>query len=192
MATSSEATSQRQDRACVDPVDCSPFAYCDGVVHQCTPKKPDGQVAFDPAQCLSGFVADGVCCDTACDTACDACSMQTGAAKDGVCAPLTNVQCDDGDACTKVDICQSGVCVGGAAVDCPGDTGCKGGLACDTKTGQCSIPTPPKNTGDPCDDGLSCTSNEVCDIVGNCQGTSVACTPAECQSGGTCVEGQGC
>jgi len=178
--------------ACVDSSECSPFAFCDGVVHQCAPKKPDGQVAFDPAQCLSGFLADGVCCDTACDTACDACSVQTGATKEGVCTPLTNVQCNDGDACTTVDICQNGVCVGGAAVSCPGDTGCKGGLACDSKTGQCTIPTPPKKVGDPCDDGLMCTSSEACDIVGNCQGKSLACTPGECQSAGMCVEGQGC
>lgn len=178
--------------ACVDPADCSVFAFCDGVVHTCVPKKPDGQVAFDPAQCLSGFQADGVCCDSACDTACDACSKVLGATADGVCTPLSNVQCDDGDGCTKVDVCQNGTCVGGAAVVCPGDTGCMGGFACDTKAGTCTIPTPPKNTGDPCDDGKSCTIGEVCKIDGTCAGNDVACTPGECQSGGACAEGQGC
>ncbi len=179
-------------KACIDSTECSAFAFCDGIAHTCAPKKKDGIVAFDPVQCLSGFLADGVCCDTACNSACDTCAKALGGSADGVCTPLNNVQCSDGDACTMVDVCQNGVCVGGSKVVCPGDTGCTGGVACDTKTGQCTVPTPPKNVGDPCDDGSSCTSGEVCKVGGTCAGNPVACTPGECQSAGACVEGQGC
>ncbi|MFO0589915.1 MAG: kelch repeat-containing protein [Polyangiaceae bacterium] len=179
-------------KACVDSTECSTFAYCDGVVKTCQPKKPDGSTAFAAEQCLSGFAADGVCCDTACAGQCDVCSAALGAPKDGVCSPLSNVQCNDGDACTKVDVCNNGKCIGGQPVVCPGDTGCAGGLACDSKTGQCSVATPPKNAGDPCDDGKSCTSGEVCTVAGACMGATVACTPGQCQESGACVEGKGC
>ena len=179
-------------KGCKSSIECSAFAYCDGVVNTCQPKKPDGSTAFAAEQCLSGFAADGVCCDTACAGQCDVCSAALGAPKDGVCSPLSNVQCNDGDACTKVDVCNNGVCIGGQPVVCPGDTGCAGGLACDTKTGQCSVATPPKNAGDPCDDGKSCTSGEVCTIDGACMGAAVACSPGQCQESGACVEGKGC
>jgi len=177
---------------CVDTADCSPFAFCDGVVHTCAPKKDDGAVAFDPEQCVSGIIADGVCCNEVCNSPCHSCSAQTGAAVSGTCSPISGFQCNDGNACTQIDTCQAGQCVGGVPVACPGDTGCQGGLACDTKVGTCSLPTAPKKPGDPCDDGVTCTTADVCDAGGECAGSAVMCTPGECQSGGTCDEGAGC
>ncbi|MEZ4294174.1 MAG: kelch repeat-containing protein [Polyangiaceae bacterium] len=177
---------------CKSAVDCSTDAYCNAV-GACLPKLELGATASDPAQCFSGFVADGVCCDTACDGACDACSAATGGVVDGQCAPLSGVLCDDGTACTKQDVCQNGVCVGMQPVSCPGDTGCTGGFACDPKTGLCELPTPPKNPGEACEDGLTCTEGETCNNAGVCSGGSaVVCEAAECKMAGACIEGTGC
>ena len=176
---------------CVDSGDCSQLSFC-GNGQTCFPKNPDGEVAFDPEQCLSGIVADGVCCDAPCDGACEACSVATGAPADGTCTPLSNVGCTDGTACTVNDVCMAGVCVPGVEVVCPATIGCAGGLECNPQSGACDVPVPPKNVGDPCNDGLSCTENEVCTSAGECAGGQIPCTPGECQIGGTCTEAAGC
>lgn len=176
---------------CKVQTDCAATAYCDPV-GSCKPKLGDGATAADPVQCLSGFAIDGVCCNEACDQECQTCAKDLGAVANGVCSPTSGVQCNDGSACTKLDVCQAGVCVGMQPVNCPGDTGCTGGLACDPATGQCTVPLAPKNPGDPCEDGDVCTTGETCDAASVCSGSLIECTPNECQSGGECVEGIGC
>lgn len=179
-------------KGCKGPPDCAPSAFCDGVSGACKPKLPDGAAATDPGQCISGLAADGLCCDQACDQECQTCAMALGAAADGVCTPVSNQPCDDGTACTQVDTCQAGQCVGMQPVNCPGDTGCTGGLACDPQTGACSVPTPPKDPGDACEDGDVCTAGETCSGASECLGSAVACPPGECQSSGQCVPEVGC
>jgi MYXO-CTERM domain-containing protein len=176
---------------CADSGDCSELSFCENA-KVCVPKKEDGTKSTNPAECLSGHVADAVCCDTPCDGPCEACSVSTGGAAEGVCTPLSNVGCSDGTACTVNDVCDNGVCVPGTEVLCPGAKGCAGGVACDPTTGQCTLPIPPKKEGDSCDDGLACSAGDVCDAAGDCIGSPVPCTPGECQSSGTCVEGSGC
>ncbi len=176
---------------CKVQTDCAPTAYCDAI-GTCNPKLGDGSQAANPVQCLSGFAVDGVCCNEACDQECHTCAKDLGAVTDGVCSPLSDVQCDDGTACTKVDVCQAGACVGMQLVNCPADTGCSGGLGCNPDTGQCTVQLAPKSPGDPCDDGDVCTTGETCDAASVCAGSAVDCVPNECQSGGQCVEGVGC
>ncbi|HRI67219.1 MAG TPA: kelch repeat-containing protein, partial [Polyangium sp.] len=70
-----------------------------------------GQACSNNAQCSSGYCVDGVCCDSACNAgACDACSVATGALINGTCRLLSGVACNDGNACTQTDSCQTGVC----------------------------------------------------------------------------------
>ena len=79
-----------------------------------------GAACLSAADCQSGFCVDGVCCNSACNAGpCDACSVAAGASTNGTCALLTGPACNDGNACSEVDTCQAGVCVGKNAVVCP-------------------------------------------------------------------------
>ncbi len=93
--------------------------------------------------------------------------------------------CDDGDACTRIDHCRSGACVGAAPVDCgPGDV-CNEPGVCDRVTGQCFHP--PKPDGTRCDDGNACTRSDIC-LSGSCTGTNqVFCGATDqCHGQGVC------
>ena len=70
--------------------------------------------------------------------------------------PLSEGACDDGDACTTLDTCADGTCVGGGAPACDDGNPCTDD-ACDTAQG-C---THAANTA-PCDDGDPCTKDDAC------------------------------
>ena len=122
--------------SCSDHPQCAVDAYCEfGVSGTCVPKKPDGTTATDPVECLSGFVADGVCCNESCDLGvCDACTVALGASTDGTCTSQM-ADCDDGNECTSEGCdpntgcfsasvidgtpCTMGICVAGTCVPDP-------------------------------------------------------------------------
>jgi len=81
--------------------------------------------------------------------------------------------CDDADVCTGVESCQAGLCQPGTALSCSDGSPCTDD-ACNP-TGGCEFPA---NT-DPCDDGIACTSGDVCS-AGTCAGTP------DCPSGHQC------
>jgi hypothetical protein len=96
--------------------------------------------------------------------------------------------CDDGQPCTEDDACQGGLCLS-APVDCAAfDDPCNQG-ACDASTGLCT--KSPLAAGEPCDDGLACTSDDVCDD-GVCAGAMLDCSglDSSCQVG-FCSEASG-
>ncbi|APR78282.1 Kelch repeat:Kelch precursor [Minicystis rosea] len=171
------------ENACKVDEDCkSATSYCTG--NTCQPKKPAGQPAKGSNECLSGFVADSVCCSTACQSGpCDACSVAAGAIKDGECASLNGAACDDGDACTQVDVCVGAMCTGTMPVSCPAPDQCHEAGACDSTSGACT--DVPKPSGAACDDGNPCTV-DACQ-KGACLGVSVLDnTPCP---GGVCIAG---
>ncbi len=114
------------------------------------------------------------------------------------------LQCNDGDPCTKGDICLDGACTGSldlcndgkactndtcdktkGCVHTPDDATCKGSdpcvsLACDLAVGCTATGV---NADAACEDGDSCTKGEVCDKAGKCVGKTNACT---CASDGDC------
>lgn len=69
----------------------------------------------------------------------------------GTSACEEGMECDDGDPCTTIDVCQGGVCVGGNRIQCcdPQGTSSDGGI-------------PWKEEGAPCDDGNACTAESTC------------------------------
>jgi hypothetical protein len=77
-----------------------------------------------------------------------------------------NTSCSDGDACTRADSCQSGVCAGSDPVICTASDQCHVAGTCDGALGLCSNPSAPDGTG--CDDGDSCSAADRC-TAGSCQ-----------------------
>ncbi len=128
-----------------------------------TASLPNGAPCASSLDCISFLCVDSVCCNAPCAGVCMACSVAAGAAQDGLCSAVTNVPCDDGDACTSADSCNAGVCAG-VAMTCPDNPQeCIGRAACDPMTGTC--------VSDPLADGVACSA-------GTC-------------FGGVCVDGGG-
>jgi len=105
-------------------------------------------------------VVDGDCDDL------DPCTLDV--CRGNLCeyAPADLAPCDDGDACTDNDLCQSGACEG-EPVDCSAqDDECNVGQ-CNAADGTCESVV--ANEGGPCDDGVGCTTVDVC-AAGACAG----------------------
>jgi hypothetical protein len=95
--------------------------------------------------------------------------------------------CDDGNVCTTDDTCSAGACVGGPPLDCDDDNVCTDD-SCDPPTTGC---VHVDNTA-LCDDGLTCTDEDVC-AGGECHGVPKVCTNNNvCDGVETCVEPDGC
>ncbi|MCB9738488.1 MAG: lamin tail domain-containing protein [Deltaproteobacteria bacterium] len=101
-----------------------------------------------------------------------------------------NKPCDDGDACTKDDVCTSGTCVGGGLTDCDDADNCtvdtcdeKSGCAHKAKDGCKAC----KAVGD-CDDGNACTT-DACDLAAGCTSTA---NDAACSDGDACTDKDVC
>lgn len=140
-------------------------------------------------QCLSGFCADGVCCNSACGAPCNACTaVKKGGGQDGECGPVADSTDPDSD------------CEQQQFSTCGNDGECDGAGACRKyKSGlQCTEPScvlgnlTPAGT---CNGAGSCVSSQIapcfpflCDAVGKACSTS--CSKAsECAAGAVCVAG---
>src|SRR5207244_4960594 len=77
--------------------------------------------------------------------------------------------CDDGDACTQTDTCESGVCTGSNPVVCLPSDQCHDAGTCDPATGACSDPA--KDDGAACNDANPCTQTDTCES-GLCTGSN--------------------
>jgi hypothetical protein len=84
--------------------------------------------------------------------------------------------CNDGNACTTVDTCSGGACVGGPPPDCDDDNICT-----DDGCSPASGCTNPPNT-DPCDDGNACTVGDTCS-AGACESGG----PLDCDDDNVCT-----
>ncbi len=64
--------------------------------------------------CLEGACVANPCAGVVCDDSPDLCHAATGTCSQGVCsyAALTGASCNDGNACTTVDVCTAGICAG--------------------------------------------------------------------------------
>jgi len=87
----------------------------------------------------------------------DTCNPDTGCVNEN-----NTAACDDGDACTVLDLCSGGECRPGAAVDCDDGNPCTDD-SCDPAAGCRNL----DNT-DPCDDQDACTQNDAC-LDGACK-----------------------
>lgn len=149
-------------------------------------RSSNGTLCLFDADCMSAFCTDGVCCESACEhDGCHACSFAAGSAVDGVCTTFAeDTLCTDNDACTAIDTCQAGQCVGAPTTACPGPADdCHLAELCNGITGECDEVRKP--------DGTVC--DQSCAIAAVCQ--AGACTTVvpdecptldECHNPGTC------
>ena len=103
----------------------------------------------------------------------------------GVCsnpARANGTSCTDGNACTKTDTCQGGVCTGANPVVCTAVNSCHTAGTCNPSTGGCT--NPEKANGTACNDGNACTLTDTCQ-GGFCFGDNPKVCPAanQCQYG---------
>ena len=84
-----------------------------------------------------------------------------------------NTSCDDGDACTTTDTCQTGTCQGANPVVCDAADQCHEPGVCNSENGQCDYAN--KANGTACDDGNSSTGNDACSD-GVCLGSGCTCS----------------
>jgi lysophospholipase L1-like esterase len=161
-----EAQPTNEGLSCDDDLFCTTAELCTAGV--CGGGSATDCSAFDD-QCNLGV----------CNEATDACEAQP--ANEGL-------GCDDGLFCTTAELCTAGACGGGTATDCSAfDDQCTVGV-CNEGTDACE--PQPANEGLACDDGLFCTTSEVC-IVGACDGGSATdCSSFDDQCNqGVCNEG---
>ncbi len=141
----------------------------------------------DKCHVALGTCAGGTCasasisCDDGDPCTADSCDPLAGC----VHAPAANgTACNDHDACTQADTCQSGVCTGANPIACAASDQCHAAGICDPSTGVCSNPT--QADGTTCTDGNACTQTDICQ-AGTCTGTPVVCTASgPCHDVGTC------
>jgi hypothetical protein len=182
-----------------NPVVCSASDQC----HTAGTCDPASGVCSNPAKGNGTACSDGNACTTT-DT-CQAgtcagsnavvCSASDPCHSVGTCDPANGtcsnpakgngVACNDGNACTQTDTCQTGTCTGAGSVACSASDQCHTAGTCDPTSGACSHPA--KNNGTVCSDGDACTQADTCQ-GGSCSGASpVVCVAQDqCHSVGTC------
>ncbi|HSZ82547.1 MAG TPA: hypothetical protein VLA14_09700 [Polyangia bacterium] len=181
------------DQNCVSPNTCNS--------NSCG-QKMRGASCSDPTTCLSGFCAQGVCCDTACAGSCTSCALSgalgtcTNVPSDaqdpaGLCADEgaascgTNGKCEAG-ACERYapgTSCEDSTCPGGTTMFTPGST-------CD---GQGACVTPASSSCFPFQCGVT-VCNASCTTDAECAAPAV-CTNGSCglkDVGKTCADGTEC
>ncbi len=149
-----------------------------------------GDLCVVGATCSNGLCIGGVPNECFFEPVPNECHVSQCNPTTGMCEPVpgnNGVGCvDPADLCTTGKTCLSGVCGGGAPVNCSHLTsGCNLGV-CDAGTGQCT--TMAVMNGQACDDLDACTlgetcSNQVCgggSAVTTCSQTGDGCCPSNC------------
>ena len=156
---------------CDDGVDCTddpcdPKTGC-GHVNDDTNSCSDSEPCTTGDKCKSGKCIGGGA--TNCDDK-ELCTLDKCEPGKGCVHSNNGAQpCDDGNKCTKVDVCAGGVCTSSGGLNCNDGNLCTID-ACDPKVG-CTF-TP--HTG-PCDDDNACTEGDKCANLSCVAGTLAAC-----------------
>jgi hypothetical protein len=188
-----------QDRSCVSSDPCLKNGVCNNDTGGVCRHEPvaNGTTCNDGNACTQTDTCQTGVCTGANPIACAApdqckeqgvCNTATGACS--YASKPNSTPCNDGNACTQTDTCQTGVCTGASPVACAAPDQCKEQGVCNTATGACSYASKPNST--PCNDGNACTQTDTCQ-TGVCTGASpVACAaPDACQEQGICNPGTG-
>ncbi len=180
---------------CTQTDPCQPGA-CDPATGTCTlGGKQEGDVCDDNNRCTQGETCHLGACTPATRTVCtalDPChEVGTCNTSTGICSnpPKSDTSyCDDGDLCTRMDMCRSGVCTGLDPVACPVPDSCHEPGVCNPASGVCS--NPPKPDGSECNDNVLCTREDQC-TAGVCAGQAYSCNDGLTCTTDAC-DGVGC
>lgn len=172
---------------------CDPAQVCD--VGVCS----EQQGCATYAACLATCGDDAACRDW-CGRVPVVCAPATKCHEEGSCNLETGAceypvmddgePCDDGNACTRLDECQAGACVGSDPVLCPEAETCWYAGTCSPRTGECTVKAALRGTE--CDDEDPCTRNDVCNGKGTCAGTAYDCPSQPCRTAIGCDGAGGC
>ena len=181
-------------RCRLDPksvVDCSVGGACAAVACEpatgkcLTKTQPDGAACEVPgSKCTLASCKEGVCAAVGkitCDDK-NPCTVDVCDEQAGCVHDTQQVDgkpCDDGDPCTEKSACKTGKCHGGAAKLCDDGNACTHDV-CDASAG-CSSLTAVLD-GKPCDDLDKCTKGETCK-TDSCAGGQ----PVSCDDGNPCT-----
>lgn len=194
------------DDSCDHNAACDAFGNCRGEPITCPPPSEcvDSYVCVGNSTCEPVYTTVGtpcreydLCTEHLCDgagscvatqtlvtcTAIDPCvAYSTCIPQTGECSETfkpDGASCDDGNACTQLDSCVWGECVGRDPVVCASISQCHSPGTCDPMTGTCSTPNAPLYT--PCIHDSICTSYGYC-AFGTCvEGDPVACPASDNQ-----------
>lgn len=191
--------------ACADTCtldsDCTTDAYCQETM--CVPQKALAGYCEGDNECLSGFCADGTCCETACAGTCQVCNR---VGLEGVCSfiPLATdpedecglcQTCDGAGACTNVSQGLDPLDDCSTQAPCGFDGNCDG-------TGSCRLWSDQTVCVQPTCQGFTLTLASNCDGEGLCNTPATQdCTPylcgatqcrTSCTSSADCVPGAFC
>ena len=180
-------------KTCTASDQCHDVGTCDPMTGACSnPTKSAGSPCSDDDACtLSDTCLAGTCTPGTPKT----CAASDQCHNAGTCDPMTGScsnpakpngdPCNDGNACTASDTCQTGTCTAGTATTCTASDQCHNAGTCDPQTGNCSNPA--KNDGSPCSDGNGCTLTDTCQSGTCTAGAPVTCTALNgCRDAGTC------
>jgi len=166
------APSGTTEPGCMDSMACDGAGLCKGQL---------GAACAQGAQCLSGFCADGVCCNSDCAGTCEACNIVITS---GTCTMVADGMDPDSECATQAaSTCgTSGTCNGaGACALHPAGTSCS--------TSSCSAGV--QTNADTCDGIGTCTDNGttncspyVCGLL-TCKMSCVV--DVDCAAGFTCT-----
>jgi uncharacterized repeat protein (TIGR01451 family)/MYXO-CTERM domain-containing protein len=177
---------------CNDGVDCTSDVCSSGTCVNA--KLAPGSSCNDQNSSTKNDVCDagGSCAGTVytcAPTSCEVASAPNGTGCVGT--PIANgTPCNDNNACTQTDSCQSGICTGASPISCTALDQCHDAGSCVPATGICTTPT--KANGASCNDGDACSQTDTCQN-GSCSGSNpVVCTAADqCHTAGTCSSATG-
>jgi hypothetical protein len=137
-----------------------------------------GDSCTDDADCVVGFCAEGVCCDTECRRRepghCSACNFGPADPRTGTCqaAPTTYLCRSSRGDCDPPEMCD------GVSTECPENGRASATTVCRASTGACdpeesctgsddACPDDVRTTLSSCDDDDPCTA-DGCDVMGGC------------------------
>ena len=194
------------------PLDCNDDNACttDGCgIEGCT-HTPNDATCDDSDPCTAFDVCTGGECVSTAPLVCDdgnPCTQDLCDAVAGCLYEPTDGPCDDQNACTTVDQCTEGSCVGAEPQDCNDENPCTDD-ACDPAVGCVHA-----GNAEPCEDGDICTQGDAC-MGGECVGgASLSCDDGNpctddacdaltgcghspvagaCSDGNACTEGDAC
>ncbi len=162
---------------------CKHATVADGA--SCSAQSCTGIVFQGAATCQSGVcgaMPDPIGCNDG-----NACTDDLCNGLNGCLHPFNAAPCSDGNVCTTGDTCESGACVGVAAV-CQDGGACAQSLGCSPIDGCQYQPL----TGTPCSDGNACTIKDQC-AAGTCSsGIPVVCDDNNACTADSCDPTKGC